>query len=96
MASDIGRFNDIRGHGLVDWKVGDSASFHDLELLVCHRPGTNTSQLFRLQREGGELIPVTHGSDDAVSHGSYAPMRGDIVVFERSRGGSEEASLAAA
>jgi hypothetical protein len=93
MASDVGRFNDIRGHSLVDWRVGrssQSSSPLELELLVCHRPGTNTSQLFRLQREGGELLPVTHCSDDAVARGSYEPIRGDIVVFERSRGGSEE------
>jgi hypothetical protein len=90
MASDIGRFNDIRGHSLVDWRAGCGSSPLELELLICHRPGTNTSQLFRLQREGGELLPVTHCSDDAVASGSYEPIHGDIVVFERSRGGSEE------
>ena len=90
MASDVGRFNDIRGHSLVDWRVGCSSSPLQLELLLCHRPGTNTSQLFRLQHEGGELLPVTHCSDDAVASGSYEPIHGDIIVFERSRGGSEE------
>ena len=67
MASDVGRFNDIRGHSLVDWRVGCSSS--PLQL---------------------ELLPVTHCSDDAVASGSYEPIHGDIIVFERSRGGSEE------
>jgi hypothetical protein len=64
-------------------------------MLICHRPGTNTSQLFRLQREDGELLLVTHGSDDAVAYGSYAPTLDDVIVFERSKGGSEEASFVA-
>jgi hypothetical protein len=90
MASDVGRFNDIRGHSLVDWRISPSSSPLALELLVCHRPGTNTSQLFRLQREGGELLPVTECSDDAVASGSYDPIHGNFVIFQRSKGGSEE------
>ena len=62
-------------------------------MLVCHRPGTNTSQLFRLQREGGELVPLTQLSDDAVTSGCYEPIHGKHAVFERSRGGNEEVSL---
>jgi hypothetical protein len=95
MVSDIGRFNDIRGHSLVDWRVGCSTSPHELEMLVCHRPGSNTSQLFRLQHPCGELLQVTVGSDDAVVHGCYAPMCSEVAVFERSKGGSEEASFVA-
>ncbi len=64
-------------------------------MLVCHRPGTNTSQLFRLRREGGELVPLTQHSDDAVTSGCYEPIHGKHAVFERSRGGNEEVSLIA-
>ena len=92
MASDIGRYNDFRGHSLVDWRGGPTEA-DEVEMLVCHRPGTNTSQLFRLQREGGELVPLTQLSDDAVTSGCYEPIHGKHAVFERSRGGNEEVSL---
>jgi hypothetical protein len=98
MASDIGLYNDIRGHSLVDWRVARSASpREEWEMLVCHRPGTDTSQLFRLQHERGDLLPVTGdllpvtgGAVDAVSCGAYEPIHGNFIVFERARGGSEE------
>jgi hypothetical protein len=90
LASDIGRYNDFRGHSLVDWRVSQKAAPDDMEMLLCHRPGTNTSQLFRLKHDCGELYPLTQNSDDAVTSGCYEPIHGKHAVFERSKGGSEE------
>jgi hypothetical protein len=90
LASDIGRYNDFRGHSLVDWRVGQEGAHREMEMLVCHRPGTDTSQLFRLNVECGQLLPLTQMCDDAVTSGCFEPVHGRHAVFQRSRGGNEE------
>ncbi len=83
LADAVGRYNDFRGHGFVDWHPTQR------EMLVSHRKaGANTAQLFRLSAPGGEAQQLTDSSDPVV-RASYEPKTGRYLVFERASGGNE-------
>ncbi|PZP29379.1 MAG: S9 family peptidase [Roseateles depolymerans] len=83
----VGRYNDFRGHGFVDWHP------QQREMLVSHRPaGANTAQLFRLAGPLAEPEQLTN-SAEPVTRASYEPRSGRYVVFERATGGNEVAQL---
>jgi dipeptidyl aminopeptidase/acylaminoacyl peptidase len=83
----VQRYNDFRGHGLVDW--------HPLQrhMLVAHRKAGDTLVQLHLLR--GPMQPpeqLTHDSEPVTS-GSFEPREGRYVVFTRSSGGNEAAQL---
>lgn len=83
----IGRYNDFRGHGFVDWHPTQR------EMLVSHRKaGANTAQLFRVTAPLAEGQQLTDGADP-VTRASYEPRNGRYIVFERATGGNEVAQL---
>jgi dipeptidyl aminopeptidase/acylaminoacyl peptidase len=87
LADAIGRYNDFRGHGFVDWHPTQR------EMLVTHRKaGANTAQLFRVTAPLAEGQQLTDGVDP-VTRASYEPRTGRYVVFERATGGNEVAQL---
>ncbi|MCV2356447.1 prolyl oligopeptidase family serine peptidase [Paucibacter sp. B2R-40] len=87
LADAVGRYNDFRGHGFVDWHPTQR------EMLVTHRKaGANTSQLYRLSKPMGELEQLTDAADP-VNSASYEPRKGRYIVFARASGGNEVAQL---
>ena len=87
LADAVGRYNDFRGHGFVDWHPTQR------ELLVNHRKaGANTAQLFRVTSPLAEGEQLTDGADP-VTRASYEPRTGRYLVFERATGGNEVAQL---
>jgi dipeptidyl aminopeptidase/acylaminoacyl peptidase len=87
LADAVGRYNDFRGHGFVEWHPTQR------EMLVTHRKaGANTSQLYRLSKPMGELEQLTDAADP-VSNASYEPRKGRYIVFARASGGNEVAQL---
>jgi dienelactone hydrolase len=87
IADDVARYTDFRGHSFVDWHPTKR------EMLVAYRKaGADTTQLFRLVSPLAEPEPLTDFADP-VRSGSFDPMTGDAVVFERSTGGDEAAQI---
>lgn len=87
LADAIGRYNDFRGHGFVDWHPTQR------EMLVSHRKaGANTAQIFRVTTPLAEGQQLTDGIDP-VTRASYEPRHGQYIVFERATGGNEVAQI---
>ena len=82
-------YNDFRGYGLGRWHPTENV------LLVSHRPGTDTTQLFVLPEPKAELIPITQvagktNSRDPVNSGCFHPFTGDTIIYKQSIGGNEQ------
>ena len=58
------------------------------ELIVARRAG-NTTQLHRVERAGGALVPLTDFAEP-VRFGSWWPKAPDVLVFARDSGGNEQ------
>lgn len=80
--SALARYQDIKSAGLVDW-TRDGAMF------VSSRLG-NVSQLYRVERAGAPLVPLTAG-DEPVQGARSLPGGG--AVFSRGTGGDENYQL---
>ncbi len=87
LVAEVEKYTDFRGHSFVDWHPTQR------EMLVAHRKqGSNTPQLFRLRSPMGVLEPLTEGSEPVTS-GSFEPIQGRYIVFERDVGGNEASQL---
>lgn len=87
LAEQVGRYTDFRGHSFVDWHP------QKREMLISHRKaGANTVQLYLLRSPMAEPEQLTD-SADTVRQGSFEPISGKYVVFERSSGGNEANQL---
>ncbi|MEK8048012.1 S9 family peptidase [Ideonella margarita] len=87
LAAALAKYNDFRGHSLVDWHP------QRREMLVAHRKqGASTSQIYRLTGPMAEAEQLTDFADP-VTRASYEPNDGNYVVFERASGGNEVAQL---
>ncbi|TDP63785.1 S9 family peptidase [Roseateles toxinivorans] len=87
LVEQVGRYTDFRGHSFVDWHP------QKREMLISHRKaGANTVQLYLLRSPMAEPEQLTD-SADTVRQGSFEPISGKYVVFERSSGGNEANQL---
>ena len=87
LVAEVEKYTDFRGHNFVDWHPTQR------EMLVAHRKqGSNTPQLFRLRSPLSALEPLTEGSEPVTS-GSFEPIQGRYIVFERDTGGNEASQL---
>jgi len=78
---EVGPYLEFRTATLLDWHP------QRRDILISTRAG-NVPQLHRVRLPGGFREPITFESD-RVAGGSYAPGRGDMIVFSRDRGGDE-------
>jgi dipeptidyl aminopeptidase/acylaminoacyl peptidase len=87
VARQVEKYTDFRGHQFVEW--------HPLrrEMLVSHRKaGANTVQLFRIAAPLAEPEQLTD-FDEPVRSGSWEPLKGEYLVFERASRGDEAAQI---
>ena len=83
LAEQVSAYADFRGHAFVAWHPSHA------EMLVSHRPaGTNAPQLFRLREPMGAAEQLTSGIEP-VTRGSYEPLEGRYLVYQRAPEGSE-------
>lgn len=85
LRESVARYTEFRSAGLVDWHPTRR------EVLISTRFG-NTAQLHRVARPGGARTQLTF-FQEPVGGGSYAPGKGDILVFSRDVGGNEFTQL---
>jgi dipeptidyl aminopeptidase/acylaminoacyl peptidase len=86
LVTEVAGYTDIRGHSFIEWHPRTET------MLVAHRPGLDTSQLFLLDSPGGELLQITN-FDEPVTAGTFEPNTGEYIVYSRSEGGNEAAQL---
>lgn len=81
LAERIGRYNDFKGAGLLDWAA-------DGQTLLVTFLRNNRTQLHRVRGAGVPLQPITSAEEPTFS-GAFLPGDPNVVVFERDAGGSE-------
>ena len=87
LARRVERYNDFRGHAVVDWHP------RQRQMLVAHRKAGDTlTQLYLLDGPLATPRQLTREAEP-VTQGSFEPREGRYIVFERSVGGNEAAQV---
>jgi hypothetical protein len=87
LADAVARYSDFRGHGFVAWHP------KKLEMIVTHREaGASTAQLYWVKSPMGKEVPITK-HPEPVGSATIEPTEGKYILFESSKGGSEQDQL---
>jgi dipeptidyl aminopeptidase/acylaminoacyl peptidase len=87
LADAMAKYSDFRGHGFVAWHPKKN------EMIVAHREqGASTAQLYWVKSPMSKEVPITR-HPDPVGSATIEPTEGKYIVFQSSKGGSEQDQL---
>jgi dipeptidyl aminopeptidase/acylaminoacyl peptidase len=87
LADAMAKYSDFRAHSFVAWHPKKS------EMIVAHREqGASTAQLYWVKSPMGKEVPITR-HPDPVNSATIEPVEGKYIVFQSSKGGSEQDQL---
>jgi dipeptidyl aminopeptidase/acylaminoacyl peptidase len=87
LADAMAKYSDFRSHSFVAWHP------KKVEMIVSHREqGASTAQLYWVKSPMGKEMPITR-HPDPVGSATIEPSEGKYIVFQSSKGGSEQDQL---